>query len=43
LTGGSGSELAAPARHGPNYDRLLEVKRRYDPQNLFRVNHDIAP
>ncbi len=26
-----------------NYDRLAEIKRRYDPDNLFRVNWNIAP
>ena len=28
---------------GETWDRLLEVKRRYDPVNLFRVNQNIAP
>lgn len=26
-----------------NYDRLVEVKRTYDPENLFHVNQNIAP
>ena len=29
--------------YGPNLARLVEVKRRYDPDNLFRLNHNIDP
>ena len=31
------------ASYRDNYDRLVEIKRRYDPDNLFRVNQNIAP
>ena len=29
--------------YGPNYERLVEIKRRYDPDNVFHHNHNIVP
>lgn len=29
--------------YGDNYQRLADIKRKYDPDNLFRVNQNIAP
>ncbi len=28
---------------GDNYERLVTAKRRYDPDNIFRLNHNIDP
>lgn len=29
--------------YGENYDRLVEVKKKWDPENLFRMNQNIQP
>ena len=29
--------------YGDNYERLVAIKKKYDPGNLFRVNQNIKP
>jgi len=31
------------AAYGPNYDRLVTLKNKYDPTNFFRLNQNIKP
>jgi hypothetical protein len=31
------------ATYGKNYQRLMALKRKWDPGNLFRINKNIAP
>ena len=38
-----GPERVRRAYPGSTWDRLREVKRRYDPHNLFRLNHNVPP
>ena len=37
------SEGPRAAYPGPTWDRLVAIKRRYDPTNLFRLNQNIPP
>ena len=36
-------DAAIRGAYGPNYQRLTEIKRKYDPENVFRHNHNIPP
>ena len=40
---GEEKEALVKAGYGVNYDRLAELKAKYDPENLFRMNQNIAP
>ena len=40
---GDDQDDAISAAYGPNYERLVEVKRRHDPDNVFHLNHNIVP
>lgn len=37
------ADLRAPAAYGANHDRLVALKNKFDPGNLFRINHNILP
>jgi FAD/FMN-containing dehydrogenase len=41
--GDEGEERIRAAYPGATWDQLLEIKRRYDPTNLFRLNQNIVP
>ena len=41
--GDEGPGRVREAYPGPTWDRLVEVKRRYDPGNLFRRDQNIPP
>ena len=40
---GDTSDQLVRAAYGPNYARLVEIKRKYDPNNVLRLNQNIKP
>jgi len=42
LMGDEGEERVKKT-YGGNYDRLVAIKKKYDPDNFFRVNQNIKP
>jgi len=36
-------EERVKASYRDNYERLVSIKNKYDPTNLFRVNQNIRP
>ena len=43
FVGDEGEERVRAAYPGATWDRLADVKRRYDPDNLFRRNQNVPP
>jgi FAD/FMN-containing dehydrogenase len=39
----SEGEERVDAAFGANYERLAKIKRRYDPDNFFRINQNVKP
>ena len=40
---GETSDRLVRSGYGPNYARLVELKKKYDPSNLLRLNQNIKP
>ena len=40
---GDTSDQLVRSAYGPNYARLVEIKEKYDPRNVLRLNQNIKP
>jgi FAD/FMN-containing dehydrogenase len=40
---GDTSDQLVRSAYGPNYTRLVEIKKKYDPNNVLRLNQNIKP
>ena len=40
---GDTSDQLVRSGYGPNYARLVEIKKKYDPNNVLRLNQNITP
>ena len=40
---GDTSDQLVHSAYGPNYARLVEIKKKYDPENVLRLNQNIKP
>jgi hypothetical protein len=40
---GDTSDQLVRAAYGSNYDRLVDIKKKYDPNNVLRLNQNIRP
>jgi hypothetical protein len=40
---GDTSDRLVRSGYGPNYARLVEIKKKYDPKNVLRFNQNIKP
>lgn len=40
---GDTSDQLVRLAYGPNYARLVEIKKKYDPNNVLRLNQNIKP
>ena len=40
---GDTNDQLVRSAYGPNYARLVEIKKKYDPKNVLRLNQNIKP